>query len=183
MVLSKNIETNSAVFPLSLAAGILLALCIGVGVRLNKERLPSQHFHYYDHLLDKPAPSFEIEGLNGGRVSSQKDAKAWLLYFTDSGSEVCDAAYPTLKKVAQYVPVTVVGLGDRTQLSDKMAQHGITAMVGYDSLRSVPPLYQADVFPSAMLIDSEGIVRQAAIGSNGIERIVIDFVQKEKGER
>ena len=116
-------------------------------------------------------------------MSSQKDAKTWLLYFTDSGSEACDVAYPILKKVAEYVPVTVVGLGERTQLSNKMAQHGITAMVGYDSLRSVPPLYQADIFPSAMLIDSEGIVRQAAIGSNGIERMVMDFVQKEKGGR
>lgn len=181
MALPKNTATNSAVFPLSLAAGVLLALCISVGVRLNKERAPSDHFQPYAHLLHKPAPSFEIEGLNGGRVSSPKDAETWLLYFTDSGSEACDAAYPTLKKVSQYVPVTVVGLGDRTQLTDKMGQYGIAATVGYDSLQTVPPLYQADVFPSAMLIDSEGIVRQAAIGSNGIERVVMDFVQKEKG--
>lgn len=183
MVLPKNTATNSAVFPLSLAAGVLLALCISVGVRLNKERTPSYYFQPYALLLDKPAPSFEIEGLSGGRVSSPKDAETWLLYFTDSGSEACDAAYPTLKKIAQYVPVTVVGLGDRTQLSDKMDQYGIAVTVGYDSLQTVPPLYQADVFPSAMLIDSEGIVRQAAIGSNGIERIVMDFVQKEKGGR
>ncbi|MYB69228.1 MAG: hypothetical protein F4X75_12085 [Gemmatimonadetes bacterium] len=183
MVLPKNTAINPAVFPLSLAAGVLLALCIGVGVRLNKERLPNQHSHHYNHLFDKPAPSFEIEGLSGGRVSSQKGSETWLLYFTDSGSKACDAAYPTLKKIAQYIPVTVIGLGNRTQLSDKLAQHGIVATVGYDSLRSVPPLYQADVFPSAMLIDPEGIVRQAAIGSNGIERIVIDVVQKEKGGR
>lgn len=183
MVLPKNTATNPAVFPLSLTAGVLLALCISVGVRLNKERPPSQHSHYYNHLFDKPAPSFEVAGLNGGRVSFQKGAETWLLYFTDSGSEACNAAYPILKKVAQYVPVTVIGLGERTQLIDKMDQHGIAATVGYDSLRSVPPLYQAEVFPSAMLIDPEGIVRQAAIGSNGIERIVMDFVQKEKGER
>ena len=90
MVLPKNIETNSAVFPLSLAAGVLLALCIGVGVRVNKDRPPSQHFHYYNHLLDKPAPSFEVEGLSRGRVSSQKGTETWLLYFTDSSSEACD---------------------------------------------------------------------------------------------
>ena len=73
-------------------------------------------------------------------------------------------------------------MGDRTQLSDKMAQHGITATVGYDSLRAIPSLYQAKVFPSALLIDPEGIIRQAAIGSNGIERIVMDFAQEGKGE-
>ena len=73
MVLPKNIETNSAVFPLSLAAGVLLALCIGVGVRLNKEHPPSDYFQHYTHLLDKPAPSFEVEGLNGGRVSLPKN--------------------------------------------------------------------------------------------------------------
>ncbi len=181
MVLAKNTATSSAVFPLSLAAGVLLALCISAGVRLNKDRLPSQHFHYYNHLLDKPAPAFEIAGLNGGRVSSQQGAETWLLYFTDSDSKACDAAYPTLKKVAQHVPVVVIGLGNRRQLSDKMAQHKSAATVGYDSLQSVPPLYQAAVFPSAMLIDSEGIVRQAAVGSNGIERIVMDFIQKAKG--
>ncbi len=186
MILLKNIETNSAIFLLSLVAGVLLALCIGMGVRLNKERFQSQHLHYYRHLLGKPAPSFETEGLNGGRVSFQTGAETWLLYFTDSGSEACDAAYPTLKKVAQHVPhipIIIVGLGDRTQLSNKMAQYGIEATVGYDSLRSVPPLYQVDVFPSALLIDPKGIVRQATIGSNGIERIAMDLVQKEKGVR
>lgn len=181
MVLPKNTATNSAVFPLSLVAGVLLALCISVGVRLDNGRPPGLPFKPYAHLLHKPAPFFELEGLEGGRVSSQKRTETWLLYFTESGNQACDDAYPTLKKVAQHLPVVVVGMGHRTQLSDKMAHHGIAATVGYDSLHAVPPLYQAEVFPSAMLIDPEGIVRQAAIGSNGIERIVMDFAVKEKG--
>ena len=182
MVLPKNIETNPAIFPLSLAVGVLLALCIGVGVRLDKGRPPGLPFKAYAHLLGKPAPFFEMEGLNGGHVSSQKGAEAWLLYFTESNNQACEAAYPTLKKITQYLPVTVVGLGDRTQLSSKMTQHGIVATVGYDSLRVVPQLYQSEVFPSAVLIDPEGIVRRAALGSDGIERIVMDFIQEEKGE-
>lgn len=180
MVLPKNIETNPAVFPLSLVAGILLALCIGVGVRLDKGSPPGLILKPYAHLLRKPAPSFEVEGLNGGRVSSQEGAETWLLYFTESNNQACEAAYPILKKIAQYLPVIVVGLGDRTELSNKMAQHEIAATVGYDSLRAVPPLYQVDVFPSAMLIDPEGIVRRAEIGSKGIEQVVMDFVQKEE---
>ena len=182
MVLQKNIETNPSVFPLSLAAGVLIALLISVGVRLDNGHPPGLPIKPYAHLLRKPAPFFEVEGLKGGRVSSQKGAETWLLYFTESGNQACDDAYPTLKKVAQHLPVVVVGMGDRTQLSDKMAQHGITATVGYDSLQAIPSLYQAKVFPSALLIDPEGIIRQAAIGSNGIERIVMDFTQKEKGE-
>ena len=182
MVLKKNIETNPVIFFLSLAAGVLIALFISVGVRLDKGRPPGLPFKPYDHLLRKSAPSFEMEGLNGGRVSLQKGPETWLLYFTESGNQACDDAYPTLKKVAQHLPVVVVGMGDRTQLRDKMAQHGITATVGYDSLRAIPALYQAEVFPSALLIDPEGIVSQAATGSNGIERIVMDSIQKEKGE-
>ena len=98
MVLPKNIETNTVIFPLSLAAGVLIALLISVGVRLDNGRPPGLPSKPYAHLLHKPAPFFEVEGLKGGRVSSQKGAETWLLYFSESGNQAVIMPTPLSKR-------------------------------------------------------------------------------------
>lgn len=174
---------NGLIGPLSVAAGVLLALCIGVGARLEKGHPPGLPPKPFAHLLGKPAPPFEVAGLDGVPVSLQRanGARLWLLYFTNSGCGACDAAYPSLQKAIRQLPVVVVGLGDRRQLTEKLAQHAITAITGYDSLGTVQQLYQVTAFPSALLIDQEGLVRQAAIGSQSIEQVLAAQAREEKG--
>lgn len=179
-----RMEQNPLIGPLSVVAGVLLALCIGAGVRLEKGHPPGLSPKPFAHLLGKHALPFELPGLDGTIVSlkSGNGARAWLLYFTDSGCGACDAAYPGLKEATGRLPVVVVGTGSREQLTAKLAQHALTATVGYDSLRAVQQLYRVTAFPSALLLDQEGVVRQAATGSQSIEQVLAAQARQEKGE-
>ena len=62
---------NPVILPLSRIAGVLLALCIGLGVRLDSGVPPGLPSPPLVPLLGQPAPPFEVEGVNGGLVSLQ----------------------------------------------------------------------------------------------------------------
>ncbi len=170
---SLRAEVNPLALPLSVVAGVLLALCISVVVRLETGYPPGVPPRPFAKMLDRPAPSFEIEGLDGGPVSTRTvSGSEWLLFFTNSRCGACDAAYPALKKVAGELPVIVVGIGDRQVLRDKLTQNEISAMVAYDSLRTVQRMYGVHNYPSALVIDAQGVVRQGAVGSKGVEQVM-----------
>lgn len=169
---------------LSAVVGVMLAWGIGAGVRLDRGYPPGAPPKPFARLLGKPALAFELPGLDGTTVSmaSVNSAEVWLLYFTDSGCGACDAAYPSLKAAASQVPVIVVGMGDRQQLAAKLAQHQIVVPLGYDSLRTVGQLYSVPGFPSALLIDQQGVVRQAAVGGKSIEQVMAARERAGKGD-
>lgn len=168
---------------LSAVTGVLLALGIGIGVRLEKGYPPGLPPKPFAHLVGKPAPSFEVEGLDSRPVSLQSanGADSWLLFFTDSGCKACDATYSSLEQAARRLPVVIIGVGDRQLLKNKLTQHNITVVVGYDSLQVVKQAYQVNGFPSVLLIDKQGIVRRAEVGSKSIEEIMGVWDQKRQG--
>lgn len=181
--LGKTTPSSVLIGPLSALTGVLVALAIGVGVRLETGSPPGLPPKPFAHLLGKPAPSFEIEGLEGRPVSLQSanGAEAWLLFFTDSGCKACDATYPSLEKATRRLPVIVIGTGDRQLLKAKLAQNNISATAGYDSLQAVKQRYRLNGFPSVLLIDREGIVQKAGVGARGLEEIMAGWAQEETG--
>ena len=92
--------------PLSAAAGLLLALCIGIGARLETGAPPGLRLKPFAHLLDRQAPDFALPGLGGDTVSlaSAGETDAWLLYFTDAACGACKAAYPAVAMAAEMLP-------------------------------------------------------------------------------
>ena len=84
--------------PLSAAAGLLLALCIGIGARLETGTPPGLPPKPFAHLLGRQAPDFTLPGLGGETVSlsSAGGTDAWVLYFTDAACGACKAAYPAV---------------------------------------------------------------------------------------
>ena len=165
-------KMNPMMLPLSVVAGVLVALCIGIGVRLETGAPPGLLPTPFAHLLGKQAPAFELDGTNGELVSLQsaKAADAWLLFFTDTGCGACKAAYPSLKRAADQLPVVVVGIGDRQQLETRLGN--VAVAVGYDSLHTVQERYQVRGLPSALLIDKQGVVQQAATGSKSVDQVL-----------
>ena len=173
-------KTNSVVKVLSLIVGVLLAMCISLAVRLESGYPPGVEPIAFGHLLGMPAPSFDIVVLDGRTVSlegireelaAQRGAE-WLLFFTNSNCKACDAAYASLKKASERLPVVVIGMGKRRDLAAKIGQHQIQARVGYDSLAAVGRLYDIQLYPSAFLVDEEGIVLTAATGVRCVDMIV-----------
>lgn len=171
---ASQVQVPPLVWPLAAVVGVLLALCIGVGARLETGYPPGVPPKPFARLLGQPAPAFVLTGLDGQPISPQamRDQGEWLLFFTNAGCGACEAAYPALKRAAGYLPVLVVGIGDREVLTAKLAQHELAVPVAYDSLGQVGPLYQVHNYPSALLIDARGLVVRGAVGSLSIEQVL-----------
>lgn len=176
-------KLNPITLPLSAVAGVLLALCISIGVRLETGAPPGLIPKAFAHLLGRPAPAFELDGTIGETVTlhSAGAAEAWMLVFTDTGCGACRAAYPSLRRAAEQLPVVVVGTGDRQELDTRLGQ--VAVAVGYDSLHTVNQLYQVTGLPSALLIDGRGVVQYAAIGSKSVDEVVAAWGGRRPGGR
>lgn len=174
-------KLNPMTLPLSVVAGVLLALSISIGVRLETGAPPGLIPKAFAHLLGRPAPAFELSGTHGEMVSlhSAAAAEAWMLVFTDTGCGACKVAYPSLMSAAEQVPVVVVGTGDRQELETRLAQ--VAVAVGYDSLHAVGQLYQVTGLPSALLIDGQGVVQYAATGSKSVDEVLAAWGRRPGG--
>jgi peroxiredoxin len=162
---------------------MLVALAVGVGARLETGAPPGLPPKPFAHLLGRSAPSFEVEGLEGPSVSLQSanGAASWLLVFTDAACKVCDATYPSIEKATHQLPVVLIGSGDRQLLKTKLLQHQISATAGYDSLQTVKQQYRIPGFPSVLLIDQEGVVQKASVGTQSIEEVLAGWGSPKTG--
>ena len=177
---------DTTIFMLSVIAGTLIALCISVGVRQEAGYLSGlrpKPLVPLAHLLDKPAPEFELKGLDGTTVSLAKigNTTEKIVLFTDAGCRACDAAYPSLEAAAAQLPVLVVGIGGRQILADKLARYTRLVLVGYDSLQIVKKQYGVNSFPSTLLLDREDVVRHTAVGSKSITQVVDAWKVEREG--
>ena len=172
---------NPMVRPLSAAAGLLLALCIGIGARLETGAPPGLPLKPFAHLLGRQAPDFALPGLGGETVSlaSAGGADAWLLYFTDAACGACKAAYPAVAMAAEMLPIVTVATGDPDLLEANLGEK--TAAIGHDEEQSVHRLYDVRGVPSALLIDRRGVVRHAATGSRSITEVLTSWNESEGG--
>ena len=178
-------RTDSLVKKLSPVAGVLVALCISLAVRLETGYPPGIEPKPFAQLLGMPAPGFDVSTLNGeivsleqlyGELSAQKNGPgAWLLFFTNTSCGACDATYPSLKTASKQLPVLVVGIGSRDLLAQKITQHGIAARAGCDSLKTINGMYGVRTFPSTLLLDSAGVVLSAATGVGGVDQLVAEW--------
>ena len=166
--------------PLSAAAGLLLALCIGIGARLETGAPPGLPPKPFAHLLGRQAPDFTLPGFGGGAVSLARagEADAWVLYFTDAACRACKAAYPLVARAAGMLPIVAVATGDPDLLE---ANLGGTAAIGHDEQQTVHRLYDVRGVPSALLIDRNGVVRHAATGSRSIAEVLAAWNDSKGG--
>ncbi len=167
--------------PVAAAAGLLLALCIGIGARLETGAPPGLPLKPFAHLLGRQAPDFTLPGLGGATVSlaSARGADAWLLYFTDAACGACKAAYPAVAKAAEVLPIVAVAAGDPDLVQAHIGE--VTLAIGHDQGQAVHRLYDVRGVPSALLIDRRGVVRHAATGSRSITEVLAAWNESEGG--
>ena len=172
---------NPLIKPLSAAAGLLVALCIGIGARLETGAPPGLPLKPFAHLLGRQAPDFTLPGLGGDTVSlaSAREADAWVLYFTDAVCGACKAAYPAVKAAAGVLPIVAVATGDPDLVQTHIGEAAFA--IGHDQEQSVHRLYDVRGVPSALLIDRGGVVRHAATGSRSITEVLAAWNESEGG--
>ena len=75
--------------------------------------------------------------------------------------------------------VVVVGAGDRSVLQEKLDPHGLVSVTGHDRLWAVNQAYGVPGYPSVLLIDPQGVVRQGAVGTQGLEQVLAPSARQD----
>lgn len=155
---------------MSLGCGLLVALCISLGIRLVVGHAPGIPVNPLAELIGKPVPDFEVASIDGDRqISSDAMGDApYILYFTASDCRGCDVTYPVLKMASANMPTFIIGVGHQQTLVKKLKNHEIIATVGFDSSRAVLKTCDIIGVPTALLVNEEGIIRKAAMGKPNI---------------
>ena len=176
-----NVQTQNAngrlILMMSLGCGLLVALCLSVGVRLVVGHAPGILVNPLAELIGKPVPNFEVASLDGDRQisSDAMGGSPYILYFTASDCRGCDETYPVLK--AASLPAFIIGVGHQQTLDKKLKNHEIIATVGFDSSRAVLKTCGISGVPTALLVSEEGIIREAAMGKPNIARMFASEVE------
>ena len=131
-------------------------------------------------LTDSPAESledtkvqpFEIETIDGNRIEfgSANNRLPNLLVFSSAGCSACDSMYVDLQAVS--IPILMVISGDMRIIKEKVDQYEIKGEIGWDKDFGVTQMYLVSTFPTAILVDNEGIITEVEQGSGCIDNIL-----------
>ncbi len=143
---------------------VVLALFLGVGLKLNPREVPSP-------LIDKPAPAFSLPTLADPAVSftaEQMKGKVWVLNVFASWCVPCLAEHPHVTALARMPGVNVVGLNYKDKPEDAqrwLARHGDPYQaIAADASGRVGIDYGVYGVPETFIIDRHGVIRHKQIG-------------------
>jgi cytochrome c biogenesis protein CcmG/thiol:disulfide interchange protein DsbE len=149
---------------LPLAAFVVLAMMLGVGLRLDPREVPSP-------FIDKPAPVFNLPLVHEPQQRlSPRDlvGQVWLLNVWASWCVACRVEHPLLVELAKRNAVPIYGLNykdDRRAAMEWLRQFGdpyIASMSDRDGRVGID--YGVYGVPETFVIDRAGVVRHKHIG-------------------
>ena len=147
-----------------LAIFIVLAVFLGVGLKLNPREVPSP-------LIGKPAPAFELPLLAEPALrftAAQMKGQVWVLNVWASWCVPCLAEHPLVTQLARTPGVNLVGLNYKDKAEDAerwLARHGNpypTIVVDRDGRVGID--YGVYGVPETFVIDRDGVIRHKQIG-------------------
>ncbi len=149
---------------LPLAAFVLIAAFLGVGLTLNPREVPSP-------LIDKPAPAFALPELHvSDRVMSPEGlrGRVWLLNVWASWCSSCRVEHPVLMDLARSNRIPVYGLNykdGRDAALQWLRRHGDPYVASaFDADGRVGIDYGVYGAPETFLVDAQGVIRYKHIG-------------------
>ena len=154
---------NRFLWPLGIF--IVLALFLGIGLRLDPREVPSP-------LIDKPAPAFNVSLLSKPDVTMGKQdlaGKVWLLNVWASWCVACRDEHPVLVEFAKRGVVPVYGLNykDQRPAAFSWLRQGGNPYVDsfFDADGRIGIDYGVYGVPETFVIDREGVIRYKHIGA------------------
>jgi len=149
---------------LPLGIFIVIAVFLGVGLRLDPREVPSP-------LIDKPAPAFTLPQLHAADKTftlADMKGKVWLLNVWASWCVACREEHPVLVEFARSGTVPIVGLNYKDERADGLRwlnQFGDPYRLSvYDHEGRVGIDYGVYGVPETFLIDKNGVIRYKRIG-------------------
>jgi cytochrome c biogenesis protein CcmG/thiol:disulfide interchange protein DsbE len=151
-------------FFIPLAVFLILAVILGVGLKLNPREVPSP-------LINKPAPTFTLPRLDRPDTQISKadmHGKVWLLNVWASWCVSCRDEHPVLLDLAKSGVVPVIGLNYKDERTDGLrwlAQFGNPYQLSaFDREGQVGIDYGVYGVPETFVIDKQGTIRYKQIG-------------------
>ena len=167
-----------------LALFVVLAVLLGVGLKLKPREVPSP-------FIGKPAPAFKLPQLKAGQGDfdpAQRKGQVWVLNVWASWCAPCREEHPLLVEAAQKKAVTLVGLNykdDPRNADEWLRKLGDPyEKIAVDRDGRVAIDYGVYGVPETFVIDREGIIRMKHIGPLTPEvwsRDVLPLLAKLKG--
>src|SRR5205814_8026697 len=120
-------------------------------------------------VLNKPAAEWEAKDLDDHPISAKSlRGKVVVMDFWYRGCGWCMYAMPQVKQLAadfKDKPVAILGMNTDDEVKD--AQFVIDAMgLTYPTIKAkgIPEKYQVQGFPTLIIVDKDGVVRDAHVG-------------------
>ncbi|MGA0115370.1 MAG: DsbE family thiol:disulfide interchange protein [Burkholderiales bacterium] len=155
---------SSLRYGLPLAAFLVLAVFLGIGLNLNPREVPSP-------LVGKPAPHFELPQLHRADLRfSETDmrGKVWMLNVWASWCAACRDEHPVLVELAKSGTIPIVGLNYKDKRDEGiawLARFGDPYLLSaYDEQGRVGIDYGVYGVPETYVIDKRGVIRYKRIG-------------------
>ncbi|KKE78745.1 TlpA family protein disulfide reductase [Oceanobacillus caeni] len=125
------------------------------------------------------APDFEIETLNGEKVSlSDYKGKPVMLNFWATWCPPCQVEMPDMQKFHEKHEVVVLAVNlldtemKRDHVQKFVDEFGMTFTIGLDGDGAVSSKYRINPIPTTYMIDSKGIIRHKSLGAMPYETMV-----------
>lgn len=161
---TQAVRGNALRYVLPLAAFLILAVFLGVGLKLNPREVPSP-------LVGKPAPHFELPQLHRADLRfSETDmrGKVWMLNVWASWCASCRDEHPVLVELAKSGVAPIVGLNYKDKRDEGiawLARFGDPYLLSaYDEQGRVGIDYGVYGVPETYVIDKRGVIRYKRIG-------------------
>ena len=164
---------------------IVLAVFLGLGLKLNPSEIPSP-------FINKPAPYFSAPKLNAPEEKlSPADLKGqvWLLNVWASWCVSCRGEHPVLNSLAQQNVVTIIGLNykdDPVDADKWLATLGNpynTSITDQEGRIGID--YGVYGVPETFVIDKQGLIRHKQTGpvsEQDIQNILLPLILKLQAE-
>ena len=120
--------------------------------------------------IGAPAPSFQLEDLNGQKISlEQFRGKIVLLDFWATWCEPCRMTMPVVERLSREysndMVLLAVNLMETPEAVERyVVEQGIQSRVLFDKNGEVGRIYGAESIPLQFLIDRDGVVRNVQAG-------------------